>query len=48
MKRKPSGSLLISIALHAVFGAVLVYVLSIPFPLREWLQFERQWRNRSH
>jgi hypothetical protein len=38
--RKPSGSLLISIALHAVFGAVLVYVLSLPFPLAEWLRFE--------
>ncbi|HEX6965280.1 MAG TPA: hypothetical protein VF166_05740 [Gemmatimonadaceae bacterium] len=38
MKHKPSGSLVISIALHVMFGAVLLYVLSLPFPLREWLE----------
>jgi len=38
MKRRPSGSLIVSIALHVVFGAVLVYVLSIPFPLQELLE----------
>jgi hypothetical protein len=35
--RKPSGSLLVSVALHLLFGAALIYVLSIPFPLREIL-----------
>jgi hypothetical protein len=37
MKRRPSGSLLISIALHIVLGAGLLWVLSIPYPFHNWL-----------
>lgn len=38
MKRKPSASLLISIALHIVLGAGLVWVLAIPVPFSAWLR----------
>lgn len=31
--RRPSGSLLLSIALHVVLGAALAYVLAIPYPI---------------
>lgn len=37
MKRRPSGSLLISIALHVVLGIGLLWVLSIPYPFHNWL-----------
>jgi len=35
--KRPSGSLLVSIALHIVLGAGLVWVLSIPYPFHDWL-----------
>ena len=38
MKRRISGSLLISIAVHIVFGAALLWVLSIPAPFNQWLK----------
>lgn len=42
MKRRVNGSLLISIALHVVLGAALVWVLSFPPPLRSWLHWSPQ------
>lgn len=44
MKRRFDGSLLISIALHIVLGAALVWVLSFPPPIRSWLH----WGPQSH
>ena len=35
--RRPSGSLLVSIALHIVLGAGLLWVLSIPYPFHDWM-----------
>ena len=35
--RRPSGSLLVSIALHIVLGAGLMWVLSIPYPFHDWM-----------
>jgi hypothetical protein len=35
--RRPSGSLLVSIALHIVLGAGLIWVLSIPYPFHDWM-----------
>lgn len=35
--KRPSGSLLVSIALHVVLGAALLWVLSIPYPFHNWL-----------
>ena len=38
MKREPQGgSLLLSAALHVVFGAMLIWVLSLPLPFEQWL-----------
>jgi hypothetical protein len=37
MKWRPSGSLLVSIALHIVLGAGLVWVLGIPYEFHNWL-----------
>ena len=37
MKWRPSGSLLVSVALHIVLGAALIWVLSIPYPFHNWL-----------
>jgi hypothetical protein len=37
-RRQVNGALIISIGLHIVLGALLVWVLSIPTPLRSWLQ----------
>ena len=42
MKRKLDGSLFVSLALHVVLGAGLIYVLSIPYPLEQWLREHRQ------
>ena len=39
MKRRLDPSLLISLALHVVLGALLVWVLSVPLPLRTWLHW---------
>jgi hypothetical protein len=41
VKRKPDGSLLISIVLHVVLGAGLLYVLSIPHPVQQWLKRQK-------
>jgi hypothetical protein len=38
-QRRLDGSFLVSLALHVVLGAVLVFVLSIPNPIRQWLTF---------
>jgi len=38
MMRRPSGALLISIAVHIVLGAALLWVLSIPAPFKQWYQ----------
>ena len=35
--RRPSGSLLVSIALHILLGAALLWLLSMPYPFHEWL-----------
>jgi hypothetical protein len=35
--RRPSGSVVISVALHLVLGAALLWVLSIPYPFQSWL-----------
>lgn len=40
--RRPSGSLLVSIALHIVLGAGLVWVLSIPYPFHDWMHLTPQ------
>jgi hypothetical protein len=40
--RRPSGSLLVSIALHIVFGAGLIWVLSIPYPFHDWMHLTPQ------
>ena len=37
MKWRPSGSLLVSIALHVVLGAALIWVISLPYPFHNWL-----------
>jgi hypothetical protein len=36
--RRPDGSFLVSIALHLVLGAALLFVLSIPYPVDQWLK----------
>lgn len=41
MKRRVDGSVAISIALHIAFGAFLLWVFSIPYPLRELLERTR-------
>jgi hypothetical protein len=40
-RRRLDGSFLVSLALHVVLGAALVFVLSIPNPIRQWLTFQR-------
>jgi hypothetical protein len=40
-RRQVNGALVISIGLHIVLGALLVWVLSIPTPLRSWI---RSWQ----
>jgi hypothetical protein len=40
-KSRPSGSLLVSLAVHAVLAVGLVYLLSMPFPLQEFLKHRR-------
>src|SRR5690606_3352566 len=35
--RRPSGSLLISVVLHIVLGAGLIWVLSIPYSFHDWM-----------
>ncbi len=40
-ERRVDGSLLVSLALHIVVGAVLVAILSIPNPIRQWLTSNR-------
>lgn len=44
MKRRPGAPFLISVALHLVLGAALLWVLSIPYPFHGWL--ERHERER--
>ena len=42
MKReRPGGAFLVSLALHLLFGAALLWVLSIPAPLRQWLTSQK-------
>ena len=42
MKRERSGgAFLVSVALHVVFGAALLWVLSLPAPLRQWLTWQK-------
>ena len=41
MKRRVDGSVAVSIALHVAFGAFLLWVFSIPYPLREMLERTR-------
>ena len=41
MKYRPSGSLFVSIAIHIVVGAGLIYILSLPYPLRELIRREK-------
>ena len=41
MKRRIDGSIAVSIALHIAFGAVLLWVFAIPYPLREMLERTR-------
>jgi hypothetical protein len=41
-QRRLDGSLLVSLALHVVLGAALVFLLSIPNPIRQWLTLERE------
>lgn len=41
MKRRIDGSVAVSIAIHVVVGAALLWVLSIPYPLRELLERTR-------
>jgi hypothetical protein len=36
-RRRFDGSFLVSLALHVVLGAALVFILSIPNPIRQWL-----------
>lgn len=48
MKRRPSGSLLVSIALHIVLGAALAWVLSIPVPFKQWYQQYRAANPEEH
>jgi hypothetical protein len=38
VKRRIDGSVAVSIAIHVVVGAALLWVLSIPYPLRELLE----------
>lgn len=40
--RRPSGSLLVSIVLHVVLGAGLMWVLSIPYPFHDWMHLMPQ------
>ena len=40
--RRPSGSLLVSIALHIVLGAALLWVLSIPYTFHDWMHLTPQ------
>ena len=41
MKPRVDGSVAVSIALHIAFGAFLLWVFSIPYPLREFLERTR-------
>lgn len=41
MKRRIDGSVAVSIAVHVVVGAALLWVFSIPYPLRELLERAR-------
>jgi hypothetical protein len=41
VKRRIDGSVAVSIAIHVVVGAALLWVLSIPYPLRELLERAR-------
>lgn len=41
MKRRVDGSVAVSIAIHVAFGAFLLWVFSIPYPLREILERPR-------
>ena len=41
MRRRIDGSVAASIAIHVVVGVFLLWVLSIPYPLREMLQRTR-------
>ena len=41
MKRRVDGSVAVSIAIHVAFGAFLLWVFSIPYPLRELLERTR-------
>jgi hypothetical protein len=38
---RPSGSIFVSIAIHIVVGAALVYILSLPYPLRELMRRDK-------
>lgn len=40
--KRPSGSLLVSIVLHIVLGAGLIWVLSIPYPFHDWMNLTPQ------
>jgi hypothetical protein len=48
MQRRPSGSLLVSIALHIVLGAALLWVLSIPVPFKQWYERYRPTIPEEH
>ncbi|HEX6534308.1 MAG TPA: hypothetical protein VF041_06915 [Gemmatimonadaceae bacterium] len=37
MRRRPDGSLVVSVVLHILLGAALVWVLSIPVPFQSWM-----------
>ena len=41
-RRRFDGSFLVSLALHVVLGAALVFILSIPNPIRQWLTMRRE------
>ncbi len=41
-ERRPHGSWLVSIALHIVLGAALLFVLSIPYPIDQWLKAHQE------
>ena len=41
MKRRIDGSVAVSVAIHVVVGVLLLWVLSIPYPLRELLERTR-------
>ena len=37
-RRRPDAALFVSIALHIVLGAALLWVLGLPAPVEQWLK----------